>query len=195
MGITLQALEEYFSPNIGSIVHNKIIPLSDEINPNYVQQFTLVTMLKLKVDKKIKAIFFWILRKVQNSVLAYKDAFIAIDGFTNNFNDKISLYLRALTDIETVLSNCYQVFEVCRKLTSIDIYNKGDNSKYERLNKCYIRIKHLESLTLDDNIIHATWIDNDGFKSCDSILTYQEINEILEENIHMANNLSVLNAQ
>ena len=134
---------------------------------------------------------FWILRKSQNAMAEYVSAYDALAQYIAK-RDSVSFYLLALTKTENVVSCCYQVFEVIMKLTNAKRFAKGDGSKYERLNRCYMRIKHLESSSLDETYIQATWLDDKGFNTNDACVTYREIKEIVEEVKLIAENLSTL---
>ncbi|WP_181314376.1 hypothetical protein [Phormidesmis priestleyi] len=94
--------------------------------------------------------------------------------------------------LETALSCSYQSFDFFRKATATELFKKGDGSIFERLNRIYSVIKHLETSSLQPGQLHLLWFTNDGLSTSVASLNFTEIMEIIEDTCQLAQKLSML---
>jgi hypothetical protein len=79
------------------------------------------------------------------------------------------------------------------KPSKVKMYDKGDDSQAERLNKIYNAMKHVESRIengqIPDGATVPVWLDNEGLRSTDSHFGFEETFGVLLELVKWADAL------
>jgi len=98
--------------------------------------------------------------------------------------DAVTAYLAAIGHWEVFLSHAYQAYRLLARNQKI-LFKQGDGSILERLNLLYNWSKHaekaIEAGQLPAEGTLAVGLTNNGLRSADSRLTYDEMAEMLEE--------------
>ena len=129
-----------------------------------------------------------IVRRVFASIEMYRRGRrYALDYIQGDRHDAIVPYFLALTDFECCLGYSWQVADLLRGLSSMDVYARGDGSAWHRLHKIYTEgTKH--SLGKYDHAADretptTVWLTNEGIACITGYaLTYRELADIIEAN-------------
>jgi hypothetical protein len=100
-----------------------------------------------------------------------------------------SLYFRALHHFEMTIAMVWQAYNFVRKLTGIDPYEKGDDSRYGRLALIYNASRYWQRELPSDHL-HNVWIGNEGIYTAKHNITFEESKLSLEEIGRGANRIS-----
>lgn len=138
-----------------------------------------------------KPLLFTIIRRAQHALREYELAREQLDRFCIGTRS-VSTYFLAMSYLETALSCSYQSFDFARKATATELFKKRDGSIFERLNRIYSVIKHLETSSLQPGQLHLLWFTNDGLSTSVASLTFKEIMEIIDDTCQLAQKLSLL---
>jgi hypothetical protein len=150
---------------------------------HWLMNFVLNTMLSVNLAAPIRQTLFNFLRRVES---AFREYSLARDQTTAYLTDtkKVSAYIAAIGHWEVFLSYAYQAYCLLAQNQKI-LFTPGDGSGLQRLNLLYNRSKHadkaIEAGQLPEDATMAVWLTNDGLRSTDSRLTFDEIAEILED--------------
>lgn len=129
-----------------------------------------------------------IVRRVFASMETYRRGRLhALDYVDGDRHGRLTPYFLALTDFECCIAYSWQVAELLRKMTSIDLYAPGDGSAWERLHDIYTEgTKH--SFGKYDGGVHgeaptSLWLTDGGIACIDgTLLKYRELAEIIRAN-------------
>lgn len=137
------------------------------------------------------------LRRAVAAFREHDDARQATMGFLRN-RQAVSKYAAAVLHWEFFASQSWHALLLLRGfmkfLTSKDVpmpFARGDGSTEERLSKLYNSMKHAESRIEAGQILPGAtipvWLTNDGIRSTDETLTYEDTAEILRDLAKWAN--------
>lgn len=143
----------------------------------------------------INAYIYNYLRRAEASFREHENARTTTVALLSPDNQTASKYAAALFHWETFLGQSWHAYKILEKLLKnvagpradeVKIFEKGDNSVEERLNKLYNQMKHVESriATSGQILPGATipvWITNEGLKSTDTLLSFSETGEVLRD--------------
>jgi hypothetical protein len=96
---------------------------------------------------------------------------------------RLGRYLAALTHLEQCLSALWQAAELFNRMeqkvlgtasNNLTLYNKGDNSDLERINKLNNVAKHFSAIQAEQTS-SPIWITNAGLKCAEASLSFDEI--------------------
>jgi hypothetical protein len=96
---------------------------------------------------------------------------------------RLGRYLAALTHLEQCLSALWQAAELFNRMeqkvlgtasNNLTLYNKGDNSDLERINKLNNVAKHFSAIRAEQTS-SPIWITNAGLKCAEASLSFDEI--------------------
>lgn len=99
----------------------------------------------------------------------------------------LSDYATALHHWETTLAALWQGLRLLGRFSGpiAKWYENGDGSNIERLNPMYDRMKHVDKAITAGQVLPDSmtpvWLANDGLKSLDHVLTYEETAELLTD--------------
>ncbi len=114
--------------------------------------------------------------------------------FITNAGQNPQFYADALFHWECYLGQAWHAFATLAKAWDGKVFQKNDQSIEQRLNAMYNRMKHVESCIENGQmILGATvpvWLENEGLRSVDVTLSYDETGEVLKELAKFADALS-----
>ena len=184
MPLSGYARDKYVAPGLSKFTGASIKDMAATSTQQeyWLGNFVLNTLLSVTVEKPVRQTLFNFLRRVESAFREYalaRDQTVAYLKTT----EAVTAYLGAIGHWETFLSNAYQAFCLLAGSKPI-LFEKGDGSVLQRLNLLYNRSKHVEKaieagqLPADATI--AIWLTNDGLRSVDSWLTFDEMADILD---------------
>jgi hypothetical protein len=92
---------------------------------------------------------------------------------------KPSKYFKALRHTESCVSALWQGLAFGQKALGTKLYDSGDGSVFERLNQLYNKGRHFDPSQLPNHDLHALWLTNDGLRSRDHTVTFDEMRDTL----------------
>jgi hypothetical protein len=99
-------------------------------------------------------------------------------------------YLKAMGHWEALLGYIWQAYRLILPKQLADLYKPRDNSFFERLNHLYNKGKHLEEKILEGKYFEDSplciWLTNEGLKSTDEEVTFEEVVETLKQLAQLA---------
>jgi hypothetical protein len=97
----------------------------------------------------------------------------------------VNTYRSALHHWEQCVALAWQAIDAWRKLTNLDAFKAGDDSVEERLNLTYNRSKHTDKAIAAAQMPPvgplAMWLANDGLRTTESLLSWAELHDVLNE--------------
>lgn len=154
-----------------------------ETKGNFLTAFILNTMLRVTIDPKKKAFLFNYLRRVEGAFRTYYNARDALTCYISTPSNVISPYFEALLDFEVCIAQAYQALEMVATSMGEAVFDKGDNSSYEKLYTLYIASKHMDRMIdggkIPDETTSGIWITNEGLESKRGKIEFSELAEVL----------------
>lgn len=118
------------------------------------------------------------LRKIEDAFREYQSARVETLLFSASQCQDVISYFRAISHWENVLANSSHAQNLLATFAKSRICDKGDGTVPEKINRLYNHLKHVNSRIEQGSVLNGqmipVWIVNDGLKSVDVILSYQE---------------------
>lgn len=180
-------LEKYIAPEISTFKSANIPDMSNWAKeaPNWVSNFFLNSTLVSGFKPPMNAYAFNFLRRAQAAYIEHKQARDATYSFLETGGQSPTRYCLALFHWETFFGQAWHSYSILLKAFKGRAFAKGDGSVEERLNNLYNQMKHVESrIECGQMLPDATvpvWLTNDGIKSTDAFMTYEETADVLKQ--------------
>jgi hypothetical protein len=179
--------DKYVAPYISSFTAATVPDMSavSEAQGRWLLNFVLNSGLVVRMDDATRRTLYNFLRRAEMAFRDYEAARQATLSYLANPNpDTVSEYIIAIGHWESFLSQAYQAWCLLVRGQKI-LFEPGDGSIMQRLNLLYNRSKHAESAITSQQLpadgTLPVWLQNDGLHSVETILTFSEIAEILED--------------
>lgn len=194
MPFTKYALDEFFAQELSKLTECNALEVGNQFpqSTSWVSNFALNTIFVHQVGQEAKRFAFAFLRRAEAAFIEYAHARQALIEFVTTGSKKPSIYFRALTHFETTIAFLYQAYDFAREFTSTKLFQKGDGSNYERLNRVYNVSRHFKPADLPADHLHALWLTNDGIQINSCIVSFKEIGDFLVEIGKLADRVSGL---
>ena len=187
MPFTSQFKDKFVAPEISSFTAASIPDVSavSAEQGYWLLNFMLSSALRVTMDDALRRTLYNFLRRAEAAFREYEAARQATLAYLANPNpDAVSQYIVAIGHWEVFLSQAYQAWCLLAKGQKI-LFEPGDGSVTQRLNLLYNRAKHAEkaitSQQLPPDGTLPVWLKNDGLHCVESILTFEEIAEVLKD--------------
>jgi hypothetical protein len=158
----------------------------------WVSNFALNSAFGSPVGNEVKRFAFAFLRRAEAAFVEYERARATLGEYVQTRPRKPSLYFRVLHHFEITIMMLYQAFDFGRRFVEVRLFEKGDGSDYERLNRIYNVSRHFDPANLPEDHLHAVWVVNDGIHTADCSLSFEEVGELMTELGRSADRLSRL---
>jgi hypothetical protein len=156
---------------------------------SWLNNFILNSILRVRLPRETTALVFALLRRAEGLIEDYEEARSRLGSFVD-LGQNVSLYFRCLRKFESTVALLYQALDLARRATGIRLFEQGDGSPYERLNRIYNNSRHSDPQTLPAGHIHTVWIRNDGLYTDGASLTFGELHELVCDMGRIADKLS-----
>lgn len=173
------AKDKYVSQHLSELTSCGAGELCDrpDQSASWVTNFVANSAFRHQVESQFKQFAFAYLRR---SEMAYVEYDLGRESLLDYLeNSHMSAYFTALCHFEAALSQLWQALEYIVQLTGAKVFEPGDGSVEERLNRIHNQGKHLEQSTMHDEQLHPVWITNDGLRSSTHELSFSEIEDLL----------------
>lgn len=179
--LTNCALDTFISHRLSELTKNSAPDFISE--SNWLNEFILKTIFHFNLQPKIRTYIFTFLRRSEAACNAYGEAKRYLDHYLETPNNVISPYFSALAQFEVSLSQCYQGFELLSAVANKNLYEPGDDSNLEKLQKVYVDSKHMDRMIRGDKLppeaTTGIWITNSGLESARCSISFIELHELL----------------
>jgi hypothetical protein len=177
MPFTKHAVETFISAKITAITECRIADLDAEFPAakDWVSAFGLRVMFNDQPPEKMRPFTLQFIRRVEMALSEYSAARMQIQDLIPG-NPRWSPYYRALHHMEVAVALLYQAYDVGRKATDKDYFEKGDGSPLQRLNRIYNSSKHIRAIA--DGPV---WLSNQGVCTADTVLLFSEFEGLARE--------------
>lgn len=165
------------------------------IGPNFtghkswLTTFVLNTIFTTDLPSASRALAFALLRRAEAAVEDF-DAACAVLSELVAAKKTVSGYFRGLRVLEATISQLYQALEFVRKASGTKLFQKGDGSRYERLNRIYNVSRHGDPQALPAGHLQLVWLRDDGVHVEGASMTFGELRELVVELATAAEHLS-----
>lgn len=178
-------LDRFISADLSSLTENNTILFDKE--KHWVGAFILNSTLRYNYEEKQRIYLMNILRRIESTFYQYNTGGILLGDFLKHDKVNISKYLEAVVCIETSISHLYQAYMLGNKMAGEDnkLFEKNDGSSIQRLNKLYNVAKHYDSSISNGDLEELNtipiWITNQGIKSNQTFLDFDELHAMMRE--------------
>jgi hypothetical protein len=185
MPLSNYAKDKYVAPQMSKFTAASIRDMSatSAEQEHWLMNFVLNTLLRVNIEERVQQTLFNFLHRTESAFREYSLARDRTLAYLSN-TDAVSDYIAAIAHWEVFLSHSYQAYCLLARKQQV-LFKKGDGSVLERLNLLYNRSKHadgaIEAGQLPEDATMGIWLTNDGLRSTDSWLTFDEMAEALEE--------------
>jgi hypothetical protein len=176
--------DKFVAPEISSFTEASISDLSG-LQERWLVSFILNSGLVVQLDDATRRTIYNFLRRAEAAFREYNSARqMTLAHLANPNPDAVSEYIIAIGHWEVFLSDAYQAWCLLARGQKI-LFTPGDGSTMQRLNLLYNRTKHAESAIIAEQLppdgTLPVWLKNDGLRSVESSLTFEEIAEMLKD--------------
>jgi hypothetical protein len=198
MPFTNYALDIFFAQEISALSECNAPDLAEhfaEVEP-LIDNFILNSIFTFPIKTEYKPYIFGIIRRVQMALVEYQNGRTLLLLYLNESKKNTSLYFQALSHFEIAVTLLYQAYEFWRKLgkkiesKETNLFEKGDGSSLEKLNRLYNISKHLEASTIPEGNLHHVWISNKGICANQVTMSFTELADLVKEYVAIANAFS-----
>jgi hypothetical protein len=150
---------------------------------HWLANYILNTILRVNVPAPQRQQLFNFLRRSHSTFEEYALARNLTLAFLGDRERNLS-YLKAIDHWEAFLAYSWQAYGFLSG-GKVQFFKKGDGSLLERLNSLHNQAKHADEAIqrgdfLEDSPL-CVWLTNEGLRSTETLLTFNEVVEILEE--------------
>lgn len=185
-------LDKYISADLSTLTVNNAGYRDNTIK--WVNAFILNSAFRHNYQENQRLLIMNLLRRTESSFNQYNLGSSFLDEFLQSDRNSVSAYFNSVACFESSLSYLYQAFMFGRRLTGeAKIFISNDNSPLDRLNKLYNTSKHYDERIIKDPSKEVNtvpiWLTNEGIKSDEVYLFYNELHEMMNEMEFIANKL------
>jgi hypothetical protein len=191
-----EVLDSLIAPSVSLFDSAEIPDMSNyaKESAHWVSNYFLNSLLRAKYQFPMSAYAYNFLRRAQFAFSEHEHARQATAEFLNKGKQSPASYAKALFHWECFLGQAWHAYALLITAWEGRAFEKNDGSIEQRLNSIYNQMKHVESRIENGQILaNATvpvWLDNNGLRSVDSTLSYEETAEILRDLAKYADALS-----
>jgi hypothetical protein len=190
------ALDKFVAPKLSLLTNCGAPELSE--SSDWLNNFILnsIFVVPYPVDTRRTCIVAF-LRRAEAAFLTYRKAQEQLIQYVTPRPTKVvSRYFEAVLYFEICLAQWSQGADILRAALDINYFEKGDQSKEQRIKQLYNETKHLDEARAKGRIADARatiWITNDGLEGrCGAALSFGELHQALLEMGTLADKVSRL---
>lgn len=182
MPLSNYALDTFVSQDLSTLKECRATPVGGEFpdRMSWLSSFVLGCMFQFPLPREKAALAFALIRRAEGAVEEYDRACEALKDLTDG-KKTISGYFRCLRMYESTVSMLYQGLDFARKSLKTKLFESGDGSAYDRLNRIYNKSRHYDPQRLPERHLHAVWIKNDGLYIEDAVLSFDELRNMVAQ--------------
>lgn len=177
MGISNYALDTFVAQDMSKLTQLSITSLTEEF-PNadkWFAQFVLRRIFQAHVPDEKAALAFAIIRRTHAALQEWELASAAAQGDIRS----LGTYFSVLRHLESCISSVWQGLEFARKSLGQELFKKGDDSAYERMNWVYNVSRHFDPEALPQGDLHRVWLSDQAMHTREQTVSFDELREAI----------------
>jgi len=188
LSLSNYALDHFVAPRMSELKECHIPEVSnfDDRSDSWVTNFIMNSILRKPTKTDIDQYIIFFLRHAEASFHEYENARFSLLDYIGGERQRISVYFKALFHFEICIAQMWQSFDqtmsIKYRITGKKerLYEPGDGSSYECLNKLYNLSRYLENGVQKDSNIQL-WLTRNGIEAKNVRISYDELASLLEE--------------
>ncbi len=191
-----EIVDKHIAPGVSLFTSAEIPDMTSyaKESSHWVANYFLNSVSDAAFAAPMNAYAYNFIRRAQYAFSEHENARQSTLAFLGNGGQSPRRYTDALFHWECFLGQAWHAFQTLVTAWSGQAFAKNDGSVEQRLNALYNQMKHVESrIENGQMILGATvpvWLENQGLRSVDTVLTYAETAEVLKELAKYADALS-----
>lgn len=183
--------DKFIAPEMSKFTSATLPDLSAvDIEQEYwLANYILNSILRVNVQSPDRQRLFNFLRRSHSAFEEYAAARKLTLTYLEEPEAKLG-YLKAIGHWEALLGYTWQAYRLLLPSKFGKLYEKGDESFFERLNNLYNKSKHADAAILDGKYLEdsplCVWLTNEGLKSTDEEVSFEEVVETLAQLAQLA---------
>ncbi len=175
MPLSHAALDMFVSQELSKLTACRPRGLSSDFpdRQTWLEQFILRRIFQNHVAEDRAALAFAIVRRAEAAVDEWELACEVANGNVQ----QASRYFKTLRHIENCIAAAWQGLDLGRRALKSDLFAKGDDSVFERLNWLYNKGRHFDPQALPSGALHALWLSNEAVHSHEHAVTFDELRD------------------
>jgi hypothetical protein len=161
---------------------------------HWVNNFILNTIFRVRLKERNRQLVLYFLRKVEGAFQEYHEGRDFLASYLQKRNEAVSAYFHALRHFEVAASLAYQAYDTVRTMVQEKLFTQDDGSPLQRLNRLQNISKHANKELgrggIPDNLSVPIWLTNTAIECHDTVLSFSEFAELMEELARLAEVLS-----
>lgn len=179
MGLTEYSYNTFVSDNLSNLRKPEIrmIYLNDK-SSKYISNLVLKQIFNKSYKDEMYPIIFAITRKVPFLNNQYNSFCFNLKRL-NPDKREMDKYFDVLFKCETILLIVGQIINLIKHLAGQDLFEKNDNSIYQRAYSLHNSIKHEENELIEKKKLQVIELDNKRIFNSNNELTYDELRDLI----------------
>lgn len=161
---------------------------------HWVNNLILNTIFRVRLKATNRQLVLHFLRNVEGALQEYHEGRGFLASYLQKRNKAVSAYFHALRHFEIAALLAYHAYDAVRMMIQKNLFTQDDGSPLQRLNHLQNISKHankeLGRGSIPDNLCVPIWLTNSGIECHDTILSFTEFAELLQELAKLAEVLS-----
>jgi hypothetical protein len=180
-------VDKFIAPGASTFAQAEIPDMSNwaKESPHWVANFFLYSAFSQAFLPPMNAYAYNFLRRAQYAFSEHHLARDATLAFLSGGRQSPRRYVDALFHWETFLGQSWHAFAILIAALEGRAFEKNDGSIEQRLNALYNQMKHVESRIDHGQMMPgatvSVWLENEGLRSIDVVLTFAETAVILKQ--------------
>lgn len=186
MPFTKAAIELFISEKISAITLCGAQPIAAGLSnsQNWISAYGLSVIFNNHPPNHLRPFAIQFLRRISMAIAEHERMRVELVKLVTE-NPQWSPYYRALHHGEQCCALTYQTYDYVRKLTATRLFESGDDSALDRLNRLYNSAKHGAAVERD-----PVWLTNEGLACDQGSLAFHELETIVREFAAVAEGLA-----
>jgi len=182
------ALDHFVAPRISELKECQVpeVPNFSNRPEKWLSCFIVNSIFHEPKKQEIKQCIIFFLRRAEAAFHEYENARRSLLDYVGGDRQRISIYFKALFHFEICIAQMWQAFNQTMSIRyriigkKEKLYEPGNGSSYERLNKLYNLSRYLENNVQEDSTMQL-WLTCDGIEAKDTSISYTELANLLKE--------------
>jgi hypothetical protein len=182
------ALDKFVAPKMSELTECSIRDMSNYSSQSvhWLSNFVSNSIFGPRVEPKPMQYAFFFLRRVEAAFREYDSARCALYDYLSGERERVSVYFKALFHFETCIAQIWQAYDQTMSFWKREtgeknkIFEPGDGSVYERLNKLYNDSRHAVDNIPEDSTV-PVWLTNTGIEAKENSISFAELADLLRE--------------
>lgn len=195
MGFTTEAWNEFVTNNFYDLTKPEITEIKTNLTlKDIVPNIILTQIFQNKFNAKKYSLLLSLIRKIKIILSEYNSLARRLKRFDSkhsNFNS----YFEIINKAEMTILYCGQVIDLMKIIKGTNLFDKNDDSIYERIYSLQNKIKHVSNELEIQKQLQVLKFDNWGIYTTDKRIEYFELRTFVKSLVIFLKNITTLKKQ